>query len=78
MYDETELDEVVRRIRAVSGKAERTFVVANNHYKGKAVVNAVQLKVRVKGERVNVPSDLVLHYPLLGRYTDNTALFGDR
>ena len=44
-----------------------TFVVANNHFEGKAAVNVVQLR-RMLGQRnLTVPETLVARYPVLGK-----------
>jgi len=42
---------VVSRVRKVSEQARNTFVVTNNHFQGKAVVNALQLISILKGLR---------------------------
>ncbi|MGH7651988.1 MAG: DUF72 domain-containing protein [Gemmatimonadaceae bacterium] len=39
------------------------YVVTNNHYKGKAVANALMLKSMVTGERVPAPSGVYESYP---------------
>jgi len=38
-------------------------VITNNHYEGKAVVNALELIAALKGEKVKVPEPLREHYP---------------
>jgi hypothetical protein len=40
-------------------------VVANNHYQGKEMVNALQLKSMLTGGKVPVPPLLVARYPEL-------------
>lgn len=44
-YSEEELAEWVPKIRKLNGEAERTFVFANNHWRGQAVGTARQLKL---------------------------------
>lgn len=51
LYSEQELDPWVKRIRHVAEVAETTFVVANNHFEAKGVVNASQLIQMLSGER---------------------------
>ena len=65
LYSEEELDPWVARIRTVNQHTRNTFVVTNNHYQGKAVVNALQLISILKGEKVKVPEPLREHYPEL-------------
>lgn len=67
LYSPEELDPWVARIRAVSEHTRDTFVVTNNHYQGKAVVNALQLISILKGTPVKVPEPLRQHYPQLER-----------
>jgi len=65
LYSEEELDPWASRIKTVSLHTRSTFVVTNNHYQGKAVVNALQLISILKGEKVKVPEPLRQHYPEL-------------
>ena len=65
LYSEEELDPWVARIRTVNQHTRNTFVVTNNHYQGKAVVNALQLISILKGSKVKVPEPLRQHYPEL-------------
>ncbi|MGB2677400.1 MAG: DUF72 domain-containing protein [Candidatus Acidiferrum sp.] len=67
LYSEEELDPWVARIRTVNQHTRNTFVVTNNHYQGKAVVNALQLISILKGSKVKVPEPLRQHYPELER-----------
>jgi uncharacterized protein YecE (DUF72 family) len=50
------------KITHISQQAEKSFVVANNHFKGQAAVNALELKNMLSGERVKAPKPLVEHY----------------
>ena len=65
LYSPEELDPWIARIRTVSKHARDTFVVTNNHFQGKAVVNALQLLSILKGAPVKVPEPLRQHYPQL-------------
>jgi len=67
LYPEEELDPWVARIRTVNQHTRNTFVVTNNHYQGKAVVNALQLISILNGSKVKVPEPLRQHYPELER-----------
>jgi uncharacterized protein YecE (DUF72 family) len=70
LYSSEELDPWVARIKKVSTQAHNTFVVTNNHYQGKAVVNALQLISILKGTKVKVPEPLRQHYPQLEEIAD--------
>jgi len=74
LYTEQELDPWAARIRNVSGQARTTFVITNNHYQGKAVVNALQLISMLTGSKVKVPEPLRYHYPELERIASQPAL----
>lgn len=65
LYSEKELEPWAERIRHVAEHTQTTFVVTNNHYQGKAIVNALQLVHMLRGEKVKVPEPLRHHYPLL-------------
>jgi uncharacterized protein YecE (DUF72 family) len=66
LYNQEELATWEKRIVAISGKAPKTFVVTNNHFEGKAAVNALQLKSMLTGDRVRVPLTLRNRYWELG------------
>ena len=46
-------------------KAEQIYVMANNHFRGQAPVNALQLRAALSGEKVGVPPVLLARYPVL-------------
>jgi uncharacterized protein YecE (DUF72 family) len=66
LYTHEELLGWEKRIAAISSKAQKTFVVANNHFEGKAAVNALQLKSMLTGGSVKVPPVLRSRYWELG------------
>jgi uncharacterized protein YecE (DUF72 family) len=70
LYSPEELAPWAGRIRKVAESARDTFVVTNNHYQGKAVVNALQLISILKRSKVKVPEPLRAHYPELDAIAD--------
>jgi uncharacterized protein YecE (DUF72 family) len=65
LYSTEELTPWTARIRTVAQETRNVFVVTNNHYLGKAVVNALQLISLLKGSKVPVPEPLRQQYPEL-------------
>ena len=70
LYRESELSEWKEKIENIAGRAEKTYVVANNHFESKAAVNALQLKSMLTGSRVKAPETLLQQYPELGAVAD--------
>lgn len=68
LYSVEELDPWIDRIKAVEQSAEDTYVITNNHYLGKAVVNATEISSILKGVPVPAPESLVEHYPELAPF----------
>ena len=66
LYTDPELQGWKTRIDTIAAKAKKTFVIANNHFEGKAAVNALQLKHMLTGRAVNVPDTLLKRYWELG------------
>ena len=66
LYTDPELRGWKTRIETIGEKAQKTFVIANNHFEGKAAVNALQLKSMITGRQVPVPEMLVKRYWELG------------
>ena len=65
LYDEHELQGWKEKIDSVAKKASVTFVVANNHFEGKAPANALELRSMISGNKVKVPPTLANVYPRL-------------
>jgi len=65
LYATEELDELATTARAMSERAAELIVVQNNHFRGQALVNALQLAHLLRGERPRAPENLVRTYPQL-------------
>ena len=66
LYDDEEMDSTLDRIESLRGEADRVAVIWNNHYRGQAVVNALECTHSLTGESVDVPGLLRESYPRLG------------
>jgi uncharacterized protein YecE (DUF72 family) len=67
LYSEEELAPWAARIQHVSQGGESTFVITNNHFEGKAIVNALQLVHLLTRAPVKVPEPLRQRYAELDR-----------
>jgi uncharacterized protein YecE (DUF72 family) len=58
LYRPDELTPWAERARKIASDpaTREVYVITNNHYKGKAVANALMLKSMVSGQRVPAPS----------------------
>lgn len=65
LYSAEELEPWAARIRRIAESADTTFVVTNNHFQGKGIVNALQLIHQLSGKKVKVPETLRPHFPAL-------------
>jgi len=65
LYSEEELRPWAERTAKVAEAARDVYVITNNHYQGKGVVNALQLISMLKESKVKVPEPLRLKYPEL-------------
>ena len=63
LYPPEELAPWVERTKEIAREAEETFVITNNHYRAKALVNAVMLESMVSKKKVKAPAELVAAYP---------------
>jgi uncharacterized protein YecE (DUF72 family) len=70
LYSEEELEPWAKRIEHVAESARATFVVTNNHFQAKGIVNALQLIHLLSGNKVKVPDTLRSHYPQLELIAD--------
>jgi len=76
-YSRAQLDELAESARRMAESAEQLVVVQNNHFRGQAVANALQLKSRLQEVRPAAPEELVATYPDLAPEVDveRTRLF---
>jgi uncharacterized protein YecE (DUF72 family) len=65
LYSGEELDEWVERIKDLGRNTDKVFVITNNHYRGQALANALQIKNKITGELVNIPRTMLQKYPVL-------------
>lgn len=70
LYTPQQLEPWKEKIERLGQKAEKTFAVTNNHYKGQAAVNALELKQMLTGKKVRAPETLVEHYPELKEFVE--------
>jgi uncharacterized protein YecE (DUF72 family) len=73
LYSEEELEPWAKRIEHVAESAKTTFVVTNNHFEAKGIVNALQLINLLTGHKVKVPETLRIHYPQLEAIANQPA-----
>jgi uncharacterized protein YecE (DUF72 family) len=73
LYSETELEPWAERIEHVAENAKTTFVVTNNHFQAKGIVNALQLMNLLSGQKIKIPEPLRSHYPQLESIADAPA-----
>ncbi|MFH1999897.1 MAG: DUF72 domain-containing protein [Planctomycetota bacterium] len=73
LYQEEELTPWVEKIQRMRETTKRIFVITNNHYRGQAAVNGLQLLHKLSGQRVKVPDPLLNAYPQLARIREETA-----
>lgn len=70
LYSKEELGEWVERIKELGKKSDRVFIITNNHYRGQALANALQIKNMLTGEKLDIPHDLLQKYPVLKEIID--------
>jgi uncharacterized protein YecE (DUF72 family) len=65
LYTNDELEEWIERIKELGKKSKKVVVITNNHYRGQALANALQIKNRVTDQKLDIPLDLLKQYPAL-------------
>ncbi len=73
LYSEQELLPWAERIETVAERTRSTFVVTNNHFQGKGIVNALQLVHLLTHHKIDIPEPLREHYPQLESIADRPA-----
>ena len=65
LYGRDEIAEWIERIKALGRTSGRVFVITNNHYRGQAMANALQIKNMISGDKLDIPALLLETYPVL-------------
>ena len=66
-YSEDELAQIEQRIHKLAQVLESLTVIANNHYRGAELANALELKYLLTGQQQPVPEGLLRTYPQLAK-----------
>ena len=65
LYTKEEIEEWIKRIKDLGSQSSEVFVITNNHYRGQALANALQIKNMITGEKLDIPSLFLEEYPVL-------------
>jgi uncharacterized protein YecE (DUF72 family) len=66
-YDQKELAAIKERLDVLGKSFESLTVIANNHFRGAELANAIELKALVSGQKQPVPEGLLKTYPNLAK-----------
>jgi len=66
-YNDDELSQIKKRVEGLAGAFKTLTVIANNHYRGAELANALELKALLSGQKQPVPEGLLRAYPNLRR-----------
>jgi len=66
-YNETELGQIKKRIDELAKAFKTLTVIANNHYRGAEMANAIELRCLLTGRKQPVPRGLLKAYPRLAK-----------
>ena len=67
LYSEEELQPWLDRIRRMRERVNELYVVTNNHYRGQAIVNAIEIQAAIGKPQVLTNHELIAAYPRLAR-----------
>lgn len=70
-YNQGELSQIKKRVEGLAGAFKTLTVIANNHYRGAELANALELKALLSGQKQLVPEGLLKAYPDLARIALN-------
>ena len=77
LYGSSEIETITNRAVEVATLSKTMTLIANNHYRGKEVANALQIKSQLLGEPVDVPPLLAKTYPELAAIRRHKAEVGE-
>jgi uncharacterized protein YecE (DUF72 family) len=65
LYSGPELEEISAALLAIAAQGRETYLIANNHFRGQAALNALELRHRITRAPMPVPAQLLAVYPQL-------------
>ena len=65
LYSLDQLDPWITNIKEIATHTKETYVITNNHFRGQAVVNALEIKASVEERKVPAPEPLFAAYSRL-------------
>lgn len=73
LYSREDLAPWIERARRMAEGAREVYVIANNHFRGQAVCNAVMMKSSLTGRPAKAPATLIEHFSALREHADPDA-----
>jgi uncharacterized protein YecE (DUF72 family) len=74
-YNDKELAQIKDRVEELAKAYDYLIVIANNHYRGAELANALELRCLLTGQSQQVPERLLQAYPKLSKIAKNKSLF---
>jgi uncharacterized protein YecE (DUF72 family) len=68
LYSPDELGEWIPRVDRLKAETDRVFLIANNHFGGKAFANALEMRARLSGRKVKAPEETLQAFPDLRKH----------
>jgi uncharacterized protein YecE (DUF72 family) len=72
LYAPNEIREIAGLIQTVKQQAEETYAITNNHFRGQALANALEIMEELDANPPAVPPSLASAYPHLGERKDSS------
>jgi uncharacterized protein YecE (DUF72 family) len=63
LYSREEVQYIARQIRTIGQSAQETYAITNNHFRGQALVNAIEILEELEAQVPAVPPILASAYP---------------
>ena len=70
LYNDSEMYSWLDSIKRIRDRTEMLIIIFNNHFKGQALVNGIQLGAVLEEKKPVAPVTLLRHYPQLQSITD--------
>ncbi|MBL8899680.1 MAG: DUF72 domain-containing protein [Planctomycetes bacterium] len=65
LYTTAELEPWIARAKGALARGKPSAIITNNHFRGQALVNAIQMRALLAGEPQSAPEALIARYPSL-------------
>ncbi|MDZ7330689.1 MAG: DUF72 domain-containing protein [candidate division KSB1 bacterium] len=78
LYNDEELQSIKEVIEQLIEQSPKSYIIFNNHFRGQAIANALQIMFLMDGKPREIPASLMETYPFLKKIAKGVSMEGSQ